>query len=65
MKLTRNVLYILRVDFVQGHNISLCLVKVEILHIQIPLTGYLGLILRSTAVATASRCTPEGTMRVL
>ena len=29
------------------------------------LTGYVGLILRSTAVATARRGTVEGTMRVL
>ena len=35
------------------------------LHIEIPPTGYVGLILRSTAVATASRSTVEGTMRVL
>ena len=35
------------------------------IHIQIPPTGYIGLILRSTAVATASRSTFEGTMRVL
>ena len=35
------------------------------IHIQIPLTGYVGLILRSTGVPTASRCTVEGTMRVI
>ena len=35
------------------------------IHTQIPLTGYVGLILGSTAVATASRSTVEGTMRVL
>ena len=34
-------------------------------HVQIPPTSYEGLILRSTAVATASRSTVEGTMRVL
>ena len=34
------------------------------LHIQIPPTGYMGLILRSP-VATASRSTVDGTMRVL
>ena len=34
-------------------------------HIQIPLTGYVGLILRSTAKATASHNTFKGTMRVL
>ena len=33
-------------------------------HIQIPLTGHMGLILRSTAVATASHSTVEGTLRV-
>ena len=32
------------------------------LHIQIPPTGYVGLILRSTAVATASRSTVEGSI---
>ena len=38
------------------------------LHTQIPLTGYVhdvGLILRRTAMATASWSTFEGTMRVL
>ena len=34
-------------------------------HIQIPTTGYVGLILGSTAVAIVSRSTVEGTMRVL
>ena len=34
-------------------------------HIQIPPTGYVGLILCSTTVATASWSTFEGTMRVL
>ena len=38
---------------------------IMVIHIQIPQTGYVGLILRSTAVATASRNTVEGTMRVL
>ena len=35
------------------------------LHIQIPLNGYVGPILRSTAVPTTSRITFEGTMGVL
>ena len=35
------------------------------IHIKIPPTGYVGLILRSTAVATASCGTVEGTTRVL
>ena len=39
--------------------------KILKLHIQIPLTGYVGLILHSTAVATTSHSTIEGTMRVL
>ena len=34
---------------------------VTVVHIQIPPTGYVGLILRSTHVATASRSTVEGT----
>ena len=34
-------------------------------HIQIPPTSYVGLILRSTAVATASPSAVEGTTRVL
>ena len=34
-------------------------------HIQIPPTDYVGLILHSTAVATASRSTIEGTIRIL
>ena len=34
-------------------------------HIQIPPTGYVGFILRSTAVATASQGTLEGTMGLL
>ena len=34
-------------------------------HIQTPPTSYVGLILRSTTVATASRSTVQGTMRVL
>ena len=37
----------------------------QILHIQIPPTSYVGLILRSNAVATAKWSTDEGTMRVL
>ena len=35
----------------------------ELLHIQIPPTGYVGVILRTTA-ATASRSTVDGTRRV-
>ena len=35
------------------------------IHIMIPPTGYVGLILRSTAVTSASRSNVEGTMRVL
>ena len=35
-------------------------VPLKTLHIQIPATGYVGLILRSTAVAFASRGTIEG-----
>ena len=35
------------------------------IHIQIPLTGYIGLILSSTAVATVSQSTFEGTMRAI
>ena len=34
-------------------------------HIQIPPTGYVGLILHSNTVTTASWSTIEGTMRVL
>ena len=43
-------------------------IRIEIamqLHIQIPPTAYVDLILRVTAVATASRSTVEGTRRVL
>ena len=39
-----------------------CLFRPLCVHIQIPPTGYIGLILRSTAVATASYSTFEGTI---
>ena len=38
------------------------LIVYPVVHIQIPPTGYVGLILGITAVATASRSTVEGTM---
>ena len=41
------------------------IIYIVYIHIQIPLTGYAGLIQRSTAVATVSHSTSEGTMRVL
>ena len=44
-------------------SVTVCLVFH--IHIHFPPTSYIGLILRSTAVATASRSTIEGTMRVL
>ena len=35
------------------------------IHVQIPLTGYVGVILLNTALTTESGSTIEGTMRVL